>query len=50
MWRAALILASVALGAAFVTHAVLAQKPRMPHRPTLGGQVAMSTCPMYDTR
>jgi len=41
MWRVLAITLGVALGAALVTHTVLAQDPPMPHPPMHGGEMPM---------
>ena len=41
MWRGLAITLGVALGAALVTHTVLAQDPPMPHPPMHGGEMPM---------
>ena len=41
MWRVLAITLGVALGAALVTHTVLAQDPPLPHPPMHGGEMPM---------
>src|SRR5207247_4007269 len=50
MWRVLAITLGVGLGAALVTHTVLAQDPPLPHPPLHGGEMPMPHGAMHGTQ